>query len=157
MASPPESRITIFKQVFHFLTYTFRWLLRSCTTLLQMPGQEGKLKWQKLKDIPFVPTVTLDLNTEIPKEESLMWGKVAQQARANELGKSVYSCGCDQRTHWPGIQRSLNLVPGSPTFLRLRNSQKLPYGVFPLIPRSIIIKSSDLLWLQNNCHLYHFC
>lgn len=62
-----------------------------------------------------------------------------------------------RRTHWPGIHRSLNLVLGSPTFLSLRNSQKLPYGAFPLIPRSIIIQSSDLLWLQNNCHLYYFC
>lgn len=45
----------------------------------------------ELQDIPFIPTVILDLNAEIPREESLMWGKVTRKAGANELGKSLYS------------------------------------------------------------------
>lgn len=60
-----------------------------------------------------------------------------------------------RRTHWPRIHRSLNLFPGFPAFLSLVTLRT--YSTFSLIPRSIIIKSIDLLWLKKNCHLYYFC
>lgn len=94
VASPPEPVTTAFKQTFHVLTRTFRSLLRSWTSLQQTPRLEGKMKRQKLQEIPFIPTVARDLRTEIPKEESLTGDKVAWKARADELEKSLYSCGC---------------------------------------------------------------
>lgn len=64
-------------------------------------------------------TQAREANTEIPKEESFTECKVTWKVGVNELGKSLYSCGCDQKDPQAWDSQALDIFPGSPTLHNL--------------------------------------